>query len=83
MGGYGRIGVYRVKSAYIVIYQRDSSETLHRNSRMSRLVHRRSLHLLQFAFKLKIKDDLLDLREIPTRRRVGIVLSLVIIINFL
>ena len=57
--------------------QRDSSETLHRNSRMSRLVHRRSLHLLQFAFKLKMKDDLLDLREIPTRRRVGIVFSLV------
>ena len=48
--------------------QRDSSETLHRNCRMSRLVHRRSLHLLQFAFKLKMKDDLLDLREIPTRR---------------
>ena len=40
--------------------QRDSSETLHRNSRMSRLVHRRSLHLLQFAFKLKMKDDLLE-----------------------
>ena len=57
--------------------QRDSNETLHRNSRMSRLVHRRSLHLLQFAFKLKMKDDLLDLREIPTRRRVGIVFSLV------
>ena len=57
--------------------QRDSSETLHRNSRISRLVHRRSLHLLQFAFKLKMKDDLLDLREIPTRRRVGIVFSLV------
>ena len=31
----------------------------------------------QFAFKLKMKDDLLDLREIPTRRRVGIVFSLV------
>ena len=44
---------------------------------MSRLVHRRSLHLLQFAFKLKMKDDLLDLREIPTRRRVGIDFSLV------
>ena len=57
--------------------QRDSSETLHRNSRMCRLVHRRSLHLLQFAFKLKMKDDLLDPREIPTRHRVGIVFSLV------
>ena len=36
------------------------------------------LILLQFAFKLKMKDDLLDLfREIPTRRRVGIVFSIV------
>ena len=33
--------------------------------------------MLQFAFKLVMKDDLLDLREIPTRRRVGIVFSLV------
>ena len=52
--------------------QRDSSETLHRNSRLPRLVHRRKLHLLQFAFHLKDNITLLDVREIHTRRRAGI-----------
>ena len=42
-----------------------------------RLVHRRRLHLLQFAFRLKDDITLLDDRDIPTRRRVGILLSLV------
>ena len=57
--------------------QRDSSETLHRNSRMPRLIHRRKLHLLQFAFRLKDNKVLLDVRDIPTRRREGIVFSIV------
>ena len=56
--------------------QRDSSETLHRNCRMPRLIHRRKLHRLQFAFVLKDKFYLLDNREIPTRRRVGVLFLL-------
>ena len=56
--------------------QRDSSETLHRNSRLVRLVHRRRLHLLQFAFQLKNDISLLDIRDIPTRRRAGIVFKI-------
>ena len=48
--------------------QRDSSETLHRNSKMFRLIHRRRLHLLQFAFWLKEDITLLDRTDIPTRR---------------
>ena len=40
---------------------------------MSRLIHRRRLHLLQFPFKLKGNNDLHDKREIPTKRRVGVV----------
>ena len=56
--------------------QRDSSEMLHRNSKMSRLVHRRKLHLLQFAFRLKDNITLLDRREIPTRRHVGTVFTI-------
>ena len=48
-----------------------------KNGVMVLLEWSKSLHLLQFAFKLKMKDDLLDQREIPTRRRVGIVFSLV------
>ena len=43
---------------------------------MSRLIHRRRLHLLQFAFKLKGNNDLLDKREIPTRSRVGVVFKI-------
>ena len=40
------------------------------------LVHRRRLHLLLFAFQLKSNVDLLDFRTIPTRRRDGILFSI-------
>ena len=53
--------------------QRDSSEVLHRQSNVFRLIHRRRLHLLQFAFTLKSSAALLDERDIPTRRRDGTV----------
>ena len=57
-------------------YQRDSSETLHRNAKLFRLVHRRNIHLLLFAFQLKNNVDLLDNRDIPMRRREVILFSL-------
>ena len=57
--------------------QRDSSEVLHRNSRMHRLVYRRKLHLLHYAFRLKDDLALLDVRDIPTRRHAGILFSIV------
>ena len=57
--------------------QRDSSEVLHRQSNVFRLIHRRRMHLLQFAFTLKSNEALLDVREIPTRRRVGILFNIV------
>ena len=44
---------------------------------MSRLVHERKLHLLQFAFRLKDSITLLDRKEIPTRRYVGTVFTIV------
>ena len=67
------LGLLRAHNQYILSFnQRDSSETLHRNSILSRLVHRRKLHLLQFAFHLKDNITLLDVREIHTRRRTGI-----------
>ena len=53
-------------------YQRDSSDVLHRGSGLFWLVHRRKLHLLQFAFSLKLKATLLDNSDIRTRRREGI-----------
>ena len=57
-------------------YERDSSETLHMNAKVFRLVQRRNSHLLLFAFQLKEDDDLLDVRDIPTRRRDGILFTL-------
>ena len=54
-------------------YERDSSETLHMNAKVFRLVHRRNSHLLLFAFPLKEDNDLLDFRDIPTRRELLLV----------
>ena len=54
-----------------------SSEDLHQQSKIFRLIHRRRLHLLQFAYTLKLNESLLDLRDIPTRRRVGIIFNIV------
>ena len=71
------LGLLIAHNQHILPYdQRDSSEALHRNSNMSRLVHRRRLHLLQFAFQLKDDLMLLDVRDIPTRRHAGIVFSI-------
>ena len=56
--------------------QRDSSDLLHRQSKMVRLIHRRKLHLLQFAFTLKGDERLLDCRDIPTRCRDGFLFNI-------
>ena len=56
--------------------QRDSTDNLHRWSGVFRLIHRRKLHLLQFAFVLKSNVMLLDVRNIPTRRRDGILFKI-------
>ena len=57
--------------------ERDSTETLHRNSKMFRLIHRRRIHLLQFAFSFRFSVDMVDDRNIRTRRRGGIVYKVV------
>ena len=44
---------------------------------MHRLVYRRKLHLLHYAFRLKDDLALLDVRDIPTRRHAGILFSIV------
>ena len=48
----------------------------HRWGAVYRLIHRRKLHLLQFAFSLKLNVTLLDNRDILTRRRDGILFKL-------
>ena len=71
------LGLLIAHNQHILPYdQKDSSETLHRNSKMSRLIHRRKLHILQFAFRLKEDITLLDAQDIPTRRRVGTLFTL-------
>ena len=40
---------------------------------MFRLVHRRRIHLLQFAFIFRQSEEMVDNRNIGTRRRGGIV----------
>ena len=67
---YGLSIVYNQHAVRYV--QKDSSETLHRRCNIFRLVHRRRLHLLQFAFRLKDQHDFVDNRDIPTRRHAGI-----------
>ena len=61
------LGLLIAHSQHILPYaQRDSRETLHRkNSNLSRLVHRRKLYLLQFAFHLNDGAMILDDRNIP------------------
>ena len=44
--------------------ERDSSETLHRNTKLFRLVHRRHLHLLQFAFTFRTHKEMVDIRTL-------------------
>ena len=58
---------------FLKFHERDSTKTLHRNSNIFRLVHRRRLHMLQFAFTLRTCDEIVDNRNIITRRRGGIV----------
>ena len=53
--------------------ERDSTESLHRNTKMFRLAHRRHVHRLQFAFSFRVCEEMVDNRNVMTRRRGGIV----------
>ena len=60
-----------------------STESLHRRAKLFRLIHRRRLHLLSYAFKLSKNVDYLDQRHIHTRHHEAklFMLKNVIIIN--
>ena len=65
-------GLYTVfNQHFLPLLQRDSTETLHRQAKLYRLYHRRRLHLLSFAFGLSKNENLLDDRDIHTRRHDG------------
>ena len=57
--------------------ERDSTEVLHRNSKIFRFVHRRRIHLSQYAFTLRSSAEMVDDRNIRTRRREGVVFKIV------
>ena len=70
-------GVSIVFNQHVLPFQRRySSEALHRKRCVFRLTHRRKLHLLQFAFRLKGQVELLDKRDIPTRRHDGVLFNI-------
>ena len=62
---------------FLKFNERDSTEVLHRNSKMFRLIHRRRMHMLQFAFTFRSCNEIVDNRNIATRRRGGIVFKVV------
>ena len=73
-----KLQVYQNQCLYTVYNQhrlpyhlKESTETLHRRACLMRLQHRRKSHLLTYAYKLSGRDDLLDNREIHTRRHDG------------
>ena len=69
---YQNQGLYTVYNNYFLPYlQRDSTETLQRHAKLYRLKHRRRLHLLSYAYPLSKRDNLLDKRDINTRRHQG------------
>ena len=52
---------------FLKFNERDSTEDLHRNTKMFRLIHRRRMHLLQFAFTFHTCHEIVDNRNIVTR----------------
>ena len=70
-------GLYIVFNQHFLNYlQKDSSESLHERAKIFRLVHRRRLHLLSYAFRLTGVEDLLDVRDIRTRQHEGLLFRL-------
>ena len=51
---------------------KDSTETLHRNASLHRLVHRRWSNMLVFIYNYIDDPDLIDVRDIHTKRREGV-----------
>ena len=62
-------GLYIVFDQHTLPYDiKESTESLHRRAKLFRLIHRRRLHLLSYAFRLSNVAEYLDLRDIHTRQ---------------
>ena len=69
-------GLYIVFNQHALTYDlKDSTETIHRNASLFRLAHRRMIHMVSFINNYTNKQELLDVRDINTRRRNGILFS--------
>ena len=60
---------------FLTFDNRDSTELLHRRANIIRLDHRRWIHMLSFLFNYKNNVDLLDVRDLPTRRHGGVLFN--------
>ena len=56
---------------YLPYDEKESTEVLHRQANVFRLSHRRKIHMLSFLFNYKNCVELVDKRELPTRRHDG------------
>ena len=74
-------GLYTVFGQHVLPYlDRESTETLHRDAKLFRLVHRRKLHLLSYAFTLTTNVSYLtylDNRDIRTRNHIATLFNIV------
>ena len=68
--------LYIVYNQHALTYDlKDSTETLHRKTGLYRLTHRRRIHMISFIFNYIDKHEFLDVRDINTRRRDGILFN--------
>ena len=66
-------GLYIAFNQHFLPYgMNDSTETLHRRANLYQLVHRRKVHMLAFMYNYITDPRLIDVRDINTRRRDGI-----------
>ena len=74
-------GLYIVFNQHSLSYDlKESTETIHRRARLFRLTHRRRIH--SFIYNYRDKQELLDIRDINTRRRDGILFAIDGIYNY-
>ena len=76
-------GLYVVYNQHILPYDvKDSTEAIHRRASVYRLAHRRWIHMILYIYNYINKPDLLDRREINTRRRDGILFAVDVFENY-
>ena len=76
-------GLYIVFNQHHLSFDlKDSTETIHQRAGLYRLVHRRRIHIILYIYNYRENQDLLDVRDINTRRRDGILFKVVGLENY-